>query len=111
MIPNVAEKNILILVEEKKNNLILSHKLMLKFWKKISRLAQQKKINIPTLVLSEKKIRNETKNLNPPSPFKLNGRSLRSAIYLAIVIIEKSSVVVFFKTDNPYIFCTRMNIY
>jgi hypothetical protein len=43
MIPNVAEKNILILVEEKKNNLILSHKLMLKFWKKISRFARQKK--------------------------------------------------------------------
>ena len=33
-----------------------------------------KKINILTLVLSEKKILNETKNHNPP--FKLNGRSL-----------------------------------
>ena len=32
------------------------------------------KKNILTLVLSEKKIRNETKNHNPP--FKLNGRSL-----------------------------------
>ena len=40
-----------------------------------SRFAQQKKINIPTLVLSEKKILNETKNHYPP-PFKLNGRSL-----------------------------------
>ena len=33
-----------------------------------------KKINILTLVLSEKKILNETKNHNPP--FKLNGQSL-----------------------------------
>ena len=33
-----------------------------------------KKINILTLVLSGKKILNETKNHNPP--FKLNGRSL-----------------------------------
>ena len=40
-------------------------------WKKISRLARQKK-NILTLVLSEKKILNETKN----HIFKLNGRSL-----------------------------------
>ena len=38
LIPNVAEKNILILVEEKKNNL--------------------------TLMMSEKKILNETKNHN-----------------------------------------------
>ena len=35
------------------------------------------KRNILTLVLSEKKILNETKNHNPPPPpFKLNGRSL-----------------------------------
>jgi hypothetical protein len=33
-----------------------------------------KKVNILTLVLSEKKILNETKNHNPP--FKLIGRSL-----------------------------------
>ena len=52
----------------------LSYNLMLKFGKKNSRLARQKKINILTLVLSEKKILNETKNHNPP--FKLNGRSL-----------------------------------
>jgi hypothetical protein len=44
--------------------------------KKIALCAQNKKI-ILTLVLSEKKILNETKNHNPPSPpFKLNGRSL-----------------------------------
>jgi hypothetical protein len=44
---------------------------------KKNRLARQKK-NILTLVLSEKKILNETKNHNPflPPPFKLNGRSL-----------------------------------
>ena len=39
-------------------------------------LCATKKINILTLVLSEKKILNETKNHNPP--FKLNGRSLIS---------------------------------
>ena len=38
---------------------------------------RDKKKNILTLVLSEKKILNETKNHNPPPPlFKLNGRSL-----------------------------------
>ena len=37
-------------------------------------LCTTKKNNILTLVLSEKKILNETKNHNPP--FKLNGRSL-----------------------------------
>ena len=45
----------------------------MEFCKKKSRFARQKK-NILTLVLSEKKILNETKNHNPP--FKLNGRSL-----------------------------------
>jgi hypothetical protein len=43
---------------------------MLNSGKKI-RFAQQKKINILTLVLSEKKILNETKNHNLPL-FKLN---------------------------------------
>ena len=47
---------------------------MLIFGKKIRALHDKKKIL--TLVLSEKKILNETKNHNPPSPFKLNGRSL-----------------------------------
>ena len=37
-------------------------------------LCATRKINILTLVLSEKKILNETKNHNPP--FKLNGQSL-----------------------------------
>ena len=38
-------------------------------------LCATKKLNILTLVLSEKKILNETKNYNPPH-FKLNSRSL-----------------------------------
>ena len=48
-------------------------------------LRATKKINILTLVLSEKKILNETKTINPPPPppppppFKLNGRSLNDA--------------------------------
>ena len=49
---------------------------MLNTGKKIRGL-RDKKINILTLVLSEKKILNETKNHNlPPPPFKLNDRSL-----------------------------------
>ena len=48
---------------------------MLNSGKKICALT--KKINIITLVLSENKILNETKNHNPPPPsFKLNGQSL-----------------------------------
>jgi hypothetical protein len=45
LIPNVAEKNILILVEEKKNNLIqsLSYNLMLNSGKKIRALHDKKK--------------------------------------------------------------------
>ena len=64
-------------MEEKKNNLIQSfcHNLMLNYGKKI-RALRDKKINILTLVLSEKNILNETKNHNPP--FKLNGRSVRN---------------------------------
>ena len=48
---------------------------MLNSGKKNSRFAWQKKI-ILTLVLSENFFLNETKNHNP-SPFKLNGRSLK----------------------------------
>ena len=47
---------------------------MLNSRKKIRVLRDKKKIL--TLVLSEKQILNETKNHNPPPPFKLNGRSL-----------------------------------
>ena len=48
---------------------------MLNSGKKFRAWRDKKKI-IPTLVLSEKKILTETKNHNPPPPFKLNGRSL-----------------------------------
>ena len=48
---------------------------MLNSGKKI-RAPRDKKKYILTLVLSEKKILNETKNHNPPPTFKLNGRSL-----------------------------------
>ena len=50
---------------------------MLNSGKKFRALRAKKKY-ILTLVLSEKKILNETKNHNPPPPppFKLNGRSL-----------------------------------
>ena len=60
---------------------------MLNSGKKFGLLAT-KKINILTLVLSEKIFLNETKNHNPPSPpFKLNGRSLSnpSVIFFAQV--------------------------
>ena len=50
---------------------------MLNSGKKI-RALRDKKINILTLVLSEKKSLNETKNHTPPSLFKLNGRSLNT---------------------------------
>jgi hypothetical protein len=49
---------------------------MLNSEKKIRALRDKKEINILTLVLSEKKFLNETKNHNPPPPCKLNGRSL-----------------------------------
>ena len=42
---------------------------------KKNRALRDKKLNILTLVLSEKNFLNEIKNHNPP--FKLNGRSLR----------------------------------
>ena len=48
---------------------------MLDSGKKICASCDKKK-NILTLVLSKKKILNGTKNLTPPPPFKLNGRSL-----------------------------------
>jgi hypothetical protein len=68
VIPNVAEKNILILVEEKQksDSEFLSYILMLNSGKKF-RAWRDKKIDILTLVLSEKKILNETNNHNPPS--------------------------------------------
>jgi hypothetical protein len=65
---------------------------MLNSGKKI-RALRNKKINILTLVLSEKKILNETKNNYPPPPFKLNGRSLIiiHIIYLSKAFIKSST--------------------
>jgi hypothetical protein len=66
------EKNILILVEEKKkksDSEFLSYNLMLNSEEK----------NILTLVLSEKNFVNEKKHIPPPC--KLNGRSLSAFCY------------------------------
>ena len=54
---------------------------MLSAGKKFRALPDKKK-NILTLVLSEKKFLNKTKNHNPP--FKLNGRSLTSMSHTPI---------------------------
>jgi hypothetical protein len=59
--------------KKKSDSELLSYNLMLNTGKKI-RALRDKKINILTLVLSEKKFLNETKNHNPP-PCKSNGRS------------------------------------
>ena len=56
---------------------------MLKSGKKIPAL-RDKKINILTLVLFEKNILNETKNHNPPIPFKLNGRYLNYLLFFSL---------------------------
>jgi hypothetical protein len=56
LIPNVAEKNILILVEEKKkhDSEFLSYNLMLNSGEKKVHFARQKKINIQTLCCPKK---------------------------------------------------------
>jgi hypothetical protein len=68
---------------------VLSYNLMLNSGKQFCAL-RDKKIDILTLVLSEKKILNETKNHNPPC--KLNGRSLiHLTPYLPFSLIQKQS--------------------
>ena len=69
LIPNVAEKNILILVEEKTkfDSEFLSYNLMLNSRKKI-RALHDKKNKYSSSMLTEIKILNETKNHNPPPP-------------------------------------------
>ena len=57
---------------------------MLNSEKKIRAMRDKK--NIQTLVLSERKILNETKNHNPPPHFKLNGRSLRRQRVIGSII-------------------------
>ena len=58
---------------------------MLNSGKKIHASRDQKKKKILTLVLSEKKFLNETKNHTPPC--KLNGRSLRSIDFTSVSTI------------------------
>jgi hypothetical protein len=103
MIPNVAEKNILILVEEKKNLiqfLSYMYNLMLNSRKKSSCFGN-KNINILTLVLSEKKILNETKNHNPPPhtlqvkwsvPYSLN---FQFCSHFLILLFKQFSIIKF----------------
>ena len=64
-------KNILILAEEKKSDSeLLSNNLMLNSGKKKFALCVTKKINILTLVLSEKRFLNETNTHSPPLQVK-----------------------------------------
>ena len=91
---------------------------MLNSGKKICTLCD-KKINILTLVLSEKKILNETKNHNPP-PFKLNGRSLRQLvdmgskmIFLILVFVGMLSYIIYakcFKYDAAELIASLKNL-
>jgi hypothetical protein len=83
LIPDVAEKNILILAEEKKksDSEFLSYSLMLNSGKN-SRALRDKQ-NEYSNYRVVRKILNETKNHIPLPPlFKLNGRSLSLTIYL-----------------------------
>jgi hypothetical protein len=61
---------------------------MLNSGKKIRALRDKKKIR--TLVLSEKKFLNETKNHNPPPPSNLNGRSFIS--WRSVLLVEQTGV-------------------
>ena len=74
----------------------LSYNLMLNFGKKIRDLRKEKKIL--TLVLSEKKILNETKNHNPPC--KLNGRSLSHKVFAVTLADTFQYQSQFVDTDN-----------
>jgi hypothetical protein len=69
-----------------KNNLIQSFCHITQCWilEKNFALWATKKINILTLVMSEKK------NIPPPPPFKLNGRSL---IYLSVIHFNTKNMV------------------
>ena len=51
------------------------------------RFARDKKINILTLVLSEKKILNETKNHNPPPPLQVKW-SVPNQMYILYIWVE-----------------------
>jgi hypothetical protein len=81
LIPNVAEKNILILVEKKKlfDSEFLSYNLMLNTGKKI-RALRDKKIKYSNSCVVRIKNSERNKKPYPPPPFKLNGRSLTDTI-------------------------------
>ena len=68
------------------------------------RAFRDKKLNILTLVLSEKNILNETKNHTTP-PFKLNGRSLSKLKCCRLV--DKILLNVIFIL---FIYFSRMNV-
>ena len=78
---------------------------MLNSGKIICALCDKKKINILTLVLSEKKFLNETKNHNPP--FKLNGRSLiRKLLNKGFLVVKlKSSLQKFCYCHHDLVNC------
>jgi hypothetical protein len=57
--------------------------------KKIA-LCATKKINILTLVLSEKEILNETKNHNPP--FQVKWSVPKTTIYITTAVVEADSI-------------------
>ena len=86
---------------------------MLNSGKKICALT--KKINIITLVLSEKTILNETKNHNPP-PFKLNGRSLSGSQsvqvfhYLFISVLSGNGIPFTGLTPPPFYSCPKADL-
>ena len=67
------------------------------------------KINILTLVLSEKKIMNETKNHTPPPPppRKLNGRSLNlfQFYFLQHILVNllKTRILIHFTTHSSFL--------
>ena len=51
------------------------------------KICATKKINVLTLVLSGKKVLNETKKHKFPPPFKLNGRSLTISYVCVLYIV------------------------
>ena len=71
--------------KKKSDSELLSYNLMLNTGKKIRALRDKKK-NILTLVLSEKKFLNETKNHNPP-PCKSNGRFLTPLVFSSFSLL------------------------
>ena len=84
LIPNVAEKNILILEEEKEksDSEFLSYNLMLFSGKKIC-TSRDKKIKYSNSRVVRKKNSEQNKKHNPPC--KLNGRSLKDVGMIKVI--------------------------